>query len=60
MIPDFFLRLGISTAEISGYAIGLGYRTGWISIDFAISHHRWLGFTPYLTFTYSGNRKYQK
>ena len=48
------LRLGVSTAEISRYAVGLGYKAKRISIDFAISDHRWLGFTSYVTMTYGG------
>lgn len=54
MIRNCNLRLGISTAEISRYAIGLGYATRLIVIDFALAHHKWLGYTPYLTLTYCG------
>lgn len=50
-------RLGVSSAPISRFAIGFGYNTGRIGIDFAVSHHRWLGFSPCLTLTYCGGRE---
>ena len=53
MIPNFNLRLGVSTACISRYAIGIGYSYKRINLDFAISQHRWLGFTPYVTLGYT-------
>jgi len=57
MVRNFFLRLGVSTAEISRYAVGLGYKAKRIIFDFAISDHRWLGLTPYVTVTYCGDRE---
>jgi hypothetical protein len=53
MIQHLNLRLGVSTAKIARYAIGIGYVYKKISLDFAISHHTWLGFTPYVTLAYT-------
>jgi hypothetical protein len=57
MAHKITLRLGVSTSEISRYAVGMGYRFGKLNVDFAISHHRWLGFTPYLTIGYTMAKK---
>ena len=51
MIRNLNLRLGVSSAEISRFAIGLGYTFRHFTLDFALSHHQWLGFTPYVTLT---------
>jgi hypothetical protein len=51
MIRDLNLRLGISSAEISRFAIGLGYTSRHFTLDFALTHHQYLGFTPYITLT---------
>jgi hypothetical protein len=51
MIRNLNLRIGVSSAEISRYAIGLGYKFHHYTLDFALSHHQWLGFTPYITLT---------
>jgi hypothetical protein len=51
MIRKLNLRLGVSSAEISQFAIGLGYTFRNFTFDFALSHHQWLGFTPYVTLT---------
>lgn len=51
LIPNLNLRLGVSSAEISRFAIGLGYTFRHYTLDFALSHHQWLGFTPYVTLT---------
>jgi hypothetical protein len=51
MIRNLNLRLGVSSAEISRFAIGLGYTFRHYTLDFALSHHQWLGFTPYVTLT---------
>jgi hypothetical protein len=52
MVRDFNLRLGFSTDHISRYSIGLGYVFKSFAVDFALSNHQWLGFTPYVTLTY--------
>jgi hypothetical protein len=52
MIRNLNLRLGISSAEISRFAFGLGYAFRHFSFDFALSNHPWLGYTPYITLTY--------
>jgi len=57
MIRYFNLRLGISSAEISRFAIGLGYTFRHFTLDFALSHHQWMGFTPYITLTSVKTRK---
>jgi len=57
MIRNFNLRLGVSTAEISRYAFGIGYAFKRINLDFALSHHPWLGFTPYTTLGYTMDRE---
>ncbi|MBN2273724.1 MAG: hypothetical protein JXR41_01770 [Bacteroidales bacterium] len=57
MTHNLTLCLGASTDEISRYAVGLGYRHKGLSLDFALSHHRWLGYTPYVTLTYSRSMK---
>jgi hypothetical protein len=51
MIRNLNLRFGVSSAEISRFAIGLGYTFHHFTLDFALSHHQWLGFTPYITLT---------
>jgi hypothetical protein len=56
MIRNLNLRLGISSAEMSRYAIGLGYTFCHFTLDFALSHHQWLGFTPYVTLTWVRRR----
>lgn len=52
MIRCFALRLGVSTAEISRYAMGIGYSFKRIDLDFAVSRHPQLGLTPYVTLAY--------
>ncbi|MBN1415523.1 MAG: hypothetical protein JW973_10515 [Bacteroidales bacterium] len=57
MIRHFNLRLGVSTASTYRYALGIGYVYRRINLDFALSHHQWLGFTPYITLGYSVNNE---
>jgi len=57
IISDLHLRLGISSAEISRYAIGLGYAFRHFRLDVAMAHHQWLGFTPYVTLTHVKKEK---
>jgi hypothetical protein len=57
MIRNLNLRLGVSSAEISRYAIGLGYKFHHYALDFALSHHQWLGFTPYITLTWTKKKE---
>lgn len=52
IIKNTTLRMGVSTAELSKYALGIGYQFKTFRMDFAISHHPWLGFSPYLSLTY--------
>jgi hypothetical protein len=51
MIRKLNLRFGISSAEMSRFAMGIGYTFHHFTLDFALSHHQWLGFTPYVTLT---------
>jgi hypothetical protein len=53
IVKKIVLRMGASTSDISKYALGIGYQFKTLYIDFAISHHQWLGFTPYLSLVYS-------
>lgn len=57
MIRDLNLRIGISSAEMSRFAIGLGYAFRYFTLDVALSHHQWLGFTPYVTLTHVKKEK---
>ena len=51
MIRNLNLRFGVSSAEMSRFAVGLGYTFHYFTLDFALSHHQWLGLTPYVTRT---------
>lgn len=53
IINKIFLRMGASTAEMSKYSLGMGYQFNAFCIDFSVSHHQWLGFTPYFSLIYS-------
>lgn len=51
----FFIRAGITTGPAS-YSFGAGYRMKRLQVDIASSIHRWLGYSPQVSFTYNFKR----
>lgn len=53
-VEKFRARVGVSTAPVS-FNAGLGFNSDKIDIDFAMSWHEQLGFTPFLSLGYKFN-----
>jgi hypothetical protein len=49
----FYMRFGVNRESFTGYSAGAGYINKIISMDFAISHHPVLGFSPSFTSSFS-------
>lgn len=52
LVKDFVLRTGIATNSTL-ISLGMGYKTKGLSIDLAFSYHQYLGYSPFITLSYS-------
>ena len=52
VVPNFVLRTGISTNSTL-LSFGMGYKTKGLNIDLAFSYHQYLGYSPFITLSYT-------
>lgn len=56
LVKSILLRIGISNTDYASYSAGLGFRFKYINADIAFSRHPYLGFSPFVSISYSFRR----